>query len=464
MRTIHQADVMAWVAAFEGERFHALLCDPPYHLSSITKRFGGDNAAPAQHGRDGLFSRASKGFMGKQWDGGDIAYDPATWAAFATLLHPGAFGMAFAGSRGLHRQMVAIEDAGLIIHPLCLCWGFGSGFPKATRVKNAPVFDGHRYGGQALKPAFEPIIVFQKPYGKRPLDSIIRTGAGTLWIEGAKVGSDNVRGSGTTIGYSGHSKGNGGNDSYGRWAANLMLSHSAYCIETPAGWACTPDCAVRKLGDHSGELTSGTGAVRRHAKGLFGLGGDGKHNTEFGDTGSAARYFFNADYLLDRLEHEAGVLYHAKASTTEREAGLREFPTHTTPIKEIRDQANPNNAMGAGMRARVERGESAVVPRRNPHPTIKPLSLVKHLATLLLPPIDYAPRRLLVPFAGAGSEVIGAMLAGWEHIEGVEREADYAVIARARLDYWTQHSVNIAGSTKPKAKINKVNANQMVLI
>ena len=49
------------------------------------------------------------------------------------LLHPGAFGMAFAGSRGLHRMMVAIEDAGYIIHPV-IGWCYGSGFPKASRL------------------------------------------------------------------------------------------------------------------------------------------------------------------------------------------------------------------------------------------------------------------------------------------------------------------------------------------
>jgi hypothetical protein len=40
-----------------------------------------------------------------------------------------------------------------------------------------------------------------------------------------------------------------------------------------------------------------------------------------------------------------------------------------------------------------------------------------------------------------GSECIGAMLAGWETIVGVEREAEYAEIARARLQYHTSDRV-----------------------
>ena len=174
---IVHSDAVKWAKEYQGPLFHALLCDPPYHLTSITKRFGKNGSAPAQFGKDGAFSRASRGFMGQAWDGGDVAFDPETWAAFSSVMHPGAFGMALASSRGWHRLAVAIEDAGFIIHPSIFGWVFGSGFPKATRVKGDERFDGHRYGAQALKPALEPIIVFQKPYDGRPLDNITQTGA-----------------------------------------------------------------------------------------------------------------------------------------------------------------------------------------------------------------------------------------------------------------------------------------------
>ena len=68
----------------------SVVCDPPYHLTSIVKRFGGANAAPAQHGTDGAFARASRGFMGKQWDGGDVAFRPDTWAEVFRVLKPQA--------------------------------------------------------------------------------------------------------------------------------------------------------------------------------------------------------------------------------------------------------------------------------------------------------------------------------------------------------------------------------------
>jgi hypothetical protein len=57
--TIIQSDILKWCEEYDGEPFHALLCDPPYHLAEIVKRFGGADSAPAQYGRDGAFQRAS---------------------------------------------------------------------------------------------------------------------------------------------------------------------------------------------------------------------------------------------------------------------------------------------------------------------------------------------------------------------------------------------------------------------
>lgn len=131
---IELANAVEWANAYDGPLFHALLCDPPYHLTSIVERFGKQGSAPAQFGSDGAFARASRGFMNATWDGGDVAFQPATWAAFMKVMHPGAFGMAFASTRGWHRMAVAIEDAGFVLHPVIMCWCFGSGFPKATRI------------------------------------------------------------------------------------------------------------------------------------------------------------------------------------------------------------------------------------------------------------------------------------------------------------------------------------------
>jgi hypothetical protein len=77
--------------------------------------------------------------------------------------------------------------------------------------------------------------------------------------------------------------------------------------------------------------------------------------------------------------------------------------------------------------AKSERGEG------NTHPTVKPIKLAEYLARLILPPKRSTARRLLVPFSGSGSEMIGAKRAGWEVIDGIEQSAAYAEIAKARI-------------------------------
>src|SRR5512139_2648762 len=129
-------DCLEILPTLDENSIDACVTDPPYHLTSIVKRFGGNNSAPAQFGTDGAYARASAGFMGKQWDGGDIAFRPETWAAVYRVLKPGAHLLAFGGTRTYHRMACAIEDAGWEIRD-CLVWGYASGFPKSLDVSKA---------------------------------------------------------------------------------------------------------------------------------------------------------------------------------------------------------------------------------------------------------------------------------------------------------------------------------------
>lgn len=72
------------------------------------------------------------------------------------------------------------------------------------------------------------------------------------------------------------------------------------------------------------------------------------------------------------------------------------------------------------------------------HPTLKPIKLTTYLAKLLLPPQEYSPRRMFVPFSGVASEMIGGVLAGWDEVVGVEfdTENNYVGIGEQRLKYW----------------------------
>lgn len=65
----------------------SVVTDPPYALVSIVKRFGKPGSAPAKGNE--AYQRASAGFMGKQWDTGEVAFDPAFWAECLRVLKPG---------------------------------------------------------------------------------------------------------------------------------------------------------------------------------------------------------------------------------------------------------------------------------------------------------------------------------------------------------------------------------------
>lgn len=108
----------------------SVVTDPPYALVSIVKRFGGANAAPAK-GR--VYSGAMAGFMGKQWDTGEVAFATEFWAECLRVLKPGGHVVAFSGTRTYHRLACAIEDAGFEIRDQ-LAWCYGSGFPKSHDV------------------------------------------------------------------------------------------------------------------------------------------------------------------------------------------------------------------------------------------------------------------------------------------------------------------------------------------
>ncbi|WP_282129374.1 DNA-methyltransferase [Roseobacter litoralis] len=110
--TLHEGDCIEVMAALPENHFDAIVTDPPYHLASIVKRFGGNGAAPAKPGTDGLFQRSSKGFMGKEWDGGDIAFRVETWAAALRVLKPGGHLVAFSAAKTYHHMSLAIEVAG----------------------------------------------------------------------------------------------------------------------------------------------------------------------------------------------------------------------------------------------------------------------------------------------------------------------------------------------------------------
>jgi hypothetical protein len=291
-----------------------------------------------------------------------------------------------------------------------------------------------------LTRALESILVFQKPYAGDALNSITATGAGAVNIEGGRIGTDRtIATHRADMGYSGGLLAAG--DGYttgsecGRWPANLALSHHPAC-----NGACHPDCTVRRLGEQSGERASG-GSLHEHStarQNIYGQYTAGRNTYREPDAGTAARFFYNADWLYERLEAADQIGYFAKPAQAEKEAGLDPMQIALLELLTGETHGEFNGAaVGDGRKTPIDNAfQRGTKVRRNTHTTLKSISLCRWLATLLLPPDAYAPRRLLVPFAGVGSEMIGALLAGWDEVEGVELVAEHVRIGRARLAYW----------------------------
>lgn len=367
--TLYPGNCLDVLAMLDDSSVDSVCCDPPYHLTSIVKRFGGDNAAEAKEGQTGAFKRASTGFMGRTWDGGDIAFRPDVWRECLRVLKPGGYLLAFASTRGFGRMSVAIEDAGFITHPF-IAWVFGSGFPKATRIK-AEGYDGFRYGGQALKPAIEPIYMGQKPFekGLSGTENILKWGTGALNIDGCRVG-DEIRHAaytsfapchGNALGAAGTQeawRGTQGDakEYVGRWPANLIHDGSAEVL------AAFPDApgAQREVND---TFRPKTGTA------VYGDYGPRPTVEPRGDAGSAARFFYQA-------------------------------------------KADSNDRIGSK------------------HPTVKPVDLMQYLVRLVTPPGG----TVLDPFAGTGTTGEAAWREGFNAIL-IERELEYQedIAERMRL-------------------------------
>lgn len=178
MITVLEGDSRELLKDIPDNSIDSCVCDPPYALTSIVSRYGADNAAPTTAGP---YARGAAGFMGKRWDTGETAFDPAFWREVWRVLKPGAHVAAFSGTRTCHRLAVAIEDAGFEIRDRLtelvaadthveaflatlsdeqrraflkameesqfggqLAWVFGTGFPKSHDVaKGIDKANGH---------------------------------------------------------------------------------------------------------------------------------------------------------------------------------------------------------------------------------------------------------------------------------------------------------------------------------
>lgn len=220
-------------------------------------------------------------FMGKEWDHG-VPGVPF-WAEALRVLKPGGHLLAFGGSRTYHRLACAVEDAGFAIRDQIM-WVYGSGFPKSHNGD---------WGGTALKPAHEPIVLARKALIGTVEQNWREHGTGALNIDGCRVhptgesrerineasqSSRYTEAGGTNFAAT---PGIRGGDPDGRWPANLIHDGSDEVL-----------AAFPQAKGQQGAVGPQHGA--KHSVNAYGDYGPRDQCEPRGDSGSAARFFYCA--------------------------------------------------------------------------------------------------------------------------------------------------------------------------
>jgi DNA modification methylase len=254
-------------------------------------------------------------------------------------------------------------------------WKKQSSETEITTMK-AKEWDGW---GTQLKPANEPICLAQKPIsGKTIVENVLEHGTGGLNIDDCRIQTNENLNGGA------YSKGDYDtkdtvmklgtkrlSDEYdqpiGRFPANVIMDEEAGAIlDEQAPNVGNMMKATRKKTTTGGTGNSWTTSSKN----------EGDSNGIFDGLGGASRFF-----------------YQAKASKSERSAGLTQ--------------------------------------NENFHPTVKPVDLMRYLCRLITPPNG----TVLDPFMGSGSTGIGAILEGFDFI-GIEMDEEYLKIAETRIKAW----------------------------
>lgn len=453
--TLHLGDCISTMAGMPDNSIEACLTDPPYGLSQhseadirkcMTAWLAGDSY---EHGK--------AGFMSARWD--SFVPGPEMWKELYRVLKPGAHLLVFAGTRTSDLMGMALRLAGFEFRDQIM-WTFSSGFPKSLDVSAAidkmkgaerevvgiagksgitrQCMAGDFAGGEymitspatpeaaqwdgwksALKPAYEPILLFRKPLDGTIAETVLKWGCGGLNVDSCRIGEKTETHAskprhdrnGFVDGFVGGTVTQAHN--HGRFPANIILDSSEEVEK------CFP---VTSSGKPCG--------VKKASSSIYGKFRTGIEITGFGDTGSASRFFQHCDYSVEEIAEMneielKRIVYCAKASKKDRNEGCESIGakqySHDGREKPIENAFQRNESVSS-----------------NNHSTVKPSSLLRYLLKMICPPGS----AVIDPFFGSGSTGKAALLEGFK-VVGIEREPEYFEIAKARCAHVSPEIIEV---------------------
>ncbi len=415
---LDQGHCLEVLASAPDNSVDAIITDPPYDLTSGKRGGTGEATLNTQHpaGRSRI---GTGGFMGAEWDATGIAFDPNTWRLMMRVLKPGGHLVAFGGTRTVHRMACAIEDAGFQIRDRLryecalqnkyaalwdslnseqrdaliallddlgeteLAWVFGQGFPKSVNFPKAmSASDAANWvgWGSALKPAYEPIILARKPLSESTIAAnVTRWGVGGLNIDACRIGLDE----------------DDAHDVQRVIMRNVRSGEDGWGMSTTKAQAVNPLTAQGRW--PANVLYDGSEAVLAHLP---------------NDAGGAAP--------LQRRNADKFRIVYGK---------FRGQPDESAPFY---------GKTGAAKffycaKAKSAEKHEGLDGQRNPHPTVKPVELMRWLVRLVVP----KGALVLDPFMGSGSTGVACVLEGMR-FWGIDRVPEFVETARKRIHYANQ--------------------------
>ena len=436
---------------FPDNSIDSIVTDPPYGLGKEP------NALDVLQSwiTTGYHEIKGKGFMGKEWD--SFVPQPVFWKECLRVLKHGGHLLSFAGTRTYDWVVMGLRIAGFEIRDQ-IAWVYGSGFPKSHDIakaiegqivhgsSNTQLFnklDGDEIDGKlgftktqhvqgarpndytdrhksktnikyttdeanqwngwgtALKPALEPIVMARKPLDGTVANNVLKHGVGGINIDGCRVDFGNESDSrvGTNFVSNNGDASNNANDNQvpNKHYVQMYKSNGRF----PANF-------IHDGSDEVVSLFPNTKPDTAHYRGKQGspfMGIDGTLPKEGTNTirgiddngGSAARFF-----------------YTPKASQNERNFGLSQFEEDVTTDGRNKPIDNAFN-----------RGETK---RKNIHPTVKPIDLMRYLVRLVTPKGGLC----LDPYMGSGTTAVACKAEKFDYI-GCELDDEYIKIAEARI-------------------------------